>query len=134
MPKFLTSFSDRLATTGAILTLSAAAFAAAVIAQSPAEAQAKRPMDVTFANITNATIKVTAKDLNDGGKTIASEEELKHNEQITRKMMPDKDGNGRVSYSAHTTESDSKLRKCKSFEGKQLSNGFTFSITADKSC
>lgn len=91
-------------------------------------------MDVTFANITNATIKVTAKDLNADGKTIAYEEELKHNEQITRKMVADKDGNGHVSYSAHTTEADVKQRKCKSYEGRQLSNGHTFSITADRSC
>jgi len=33
----------------------------------------------------NATIKVTAKDVNDGNKTIAKDEVLKHNEQVTVK-------------------------------------------------
>jgi hypothetical protein len=112
------------------LLITATALAAVLIAPNAA----KRVMDVTFANITNATIKVTAKDVNDGNKTIAKDEVLKHNEQITVKMLADKDGNGRVSYKAETTESDSSKRKCMSYEGKQLSNRHTFSISAINKC
>ena len=135
MRKIFAGFDHRLAAAaGAGLLLTAATLAASLIAQTSAEAQSKRMMDISFSNATNATIKVTATDLNDGGKTIANEEELKHNEQITRKMLADKDGNGHVRYKAHTTEADSKLRKCKSYEGKQLSNGMTMNISADQSC
>jgi hypothetical protein len=129
MPKIIPA-RRRTIVAGAALLLTAATLATTLVAQ----AQSKRMMDVTFANITNATIKVTAKDLNDGGKVIANEEELKHNEQITRKMTADKDGNGRVSYTAHTLDTDSSKRKCRTYEGTQLSNGVSMSIVADKSC
>lgn len=52
--------------------------------RQPGQAKAES-VDVTFANATNATISVTAKDLNDGGKIIAKDEVLKHNEQVTEK-------------------------------------------------
>ena len=133
MRRIYSRLFNRFAPTAAAV-VTATALAVILIGQNPANAQSKRMMDVSFSNATKATIKVTAKDLNDGGRTIANEEELKHNEQITRKMLADKDGNGRVSYTAHTTESDTSKRKCKSYEGKQLSNGMTMNISADGSC
>jgi hypothetical protein len=49
-------------------------------------------------------------------------------------MVADQDGNGHVSYAAHTLETDASKRKCKSSEARQLGNGFAMAITADKSC
>jgi len=82
---------------------------------------------LTIANVDNRTVKVTAYDMNAGGGKIFDGVTLKHNEQETKSMVLDKDNNGHVKFEAVAV--DAKGCEKRTFEGKQLSRGHTWSVS-----
>ena len=96
----------------------------AVFLAGPVHAES---VPLTIANIDNRTVTVTAYDMNAGGSKIFSGVTLKHNEQETKSMVLDKDNNGHVKFEA--TAVDVKGCEKRTYEGKQLSRGFSWQVS-----
>jgi len=101
----------------------ASAIAGVLFGISAAHAADSVPFFVVDQNLVAVTFTVI--DVNNGNKTLVSNQKLNHNEQWSGMMMLDNQNNGHLKIEMKAV--DDKRCKTLNWENNQLSRGFSFS-------